>query len=164
MRERRAQIVHLDPRGRVRWGTADARTLSNANASIGLNGAGILNSLNVNTTGATTGQIRSSGNLALNSATHIIEQNNLTSLADGATANLLQSAARYGLYFVVCSTDVQAALFIYDGAFLTIISDPTNTFSGTDTANKHCILLSGTTLTLKNRRGAAKNYRITRIE
>ena len=124
---------------------ANAGTLTNSNASVTAGGIATFETLHL-------------GGQAVAGLTQ-----NYVSLADDASANMFVEAGAIG-FFMILTNEAASCLGVYTNSVgVVLIHDSSNVFSITDTDGKHCILLSGADLQIKNRRGGPRNYRIHRF-
>jgi hypothetical protein len=122
--------------------------------------------LNVGTaTGATAGQMRASGGLLLGGQTAaMVRQHAVSALADDATANLTADAAvGRGLFVIYAVEDASMVVAVRNANTIAILSDIGTTFDVADTDGKSCLLVVSTKLSIKNRRGSARDYYVNHI-
>ena len=133
--------------------------------------AGISGGLNVGTaTGATVGQVKTSaailggGALSLSGQALAGYTQNSFALADDATANMFVEGGGFGSFMITNATTVEIAWGYYTnivGAVITVTSG--GSWAVADTDGSHCILYAAPNLTLKNRTGGARTYRVHRF-
>lgn len=137
-------------------------------ATVAAGDAYIESGLNVGTaTGAAAGEVRTSGSIRGGASLGlggtygaVMRMNYIEGLGDDANANLRPDGGlAWGLIMIICSSEVSVCLAVRNGGF-TIVSDPNNAYSTTDTDGKHCLLNIDGDDRIKNRRGAPRTYRV----
>jgi hypothetical protein len=111
---------------------------------------------------AATGRVTINGRLDVGANTELGRA--ISALADDASSNLASGGGTSGIYVIACTSEVNICIAGYSntsGAY--IVSDPGNVFRVTDTDGYHCLLVSGSDLQIRNRRGGARNYRVHRL-
>jgi hypothetical protein len=118
--------------------------------------------VNVGTaTGAAAGEIRASGGLYLdNQNTVSYRQHIISALADEASARIHPTLTGYSFFVVYNSSNGTAAAFVRSGGSIAKLGGDAS-FVTTDTDNKACVLVDGSSNTVvKNRLGGPRNFRI----